>query len=273
MDYYSILGVSKNATQDDIRKAYKSLAMKNHPDRGGDSTKFQQINEAYETLKDPSKRQQYDNPNHQTFNFRAGDWGNQGFNNFEDVFSSMFGNMGQRQRARNRDITIAVNISLEDVLTGKEMIASYRLNSGKEETVNINIPKGARHTDTIRYEALGDDSIPNVPRGNLNVKIHINKHPRFRRDQDNLYVNHKVNVLDLITGVDTVIKTLDKRNLNLKIPRGTQPGTTFSLQGHGVPNIRSGHTGTLYVTIVGEVPKISDMRIIQKIEELKYGNS
>jgi len=268
MDYYSILGVPKNASDQDIRKAYKKQSMQHHPDRGGNEEQFKKVNEAYSTLKDPQKRAAYDNPQPQ-FNFNT-----QNMGGFEDMFAHAFGQgfggfQQQRQQRRNRDITIPCNITLEDVLNGKEVIATYRLRSHREESVNIIIPKGARHGDTIRYEQLGDDSIPGIPRGNLHVKIQVRKHNKFDRNNDDLWTIESINALDLILGCSIIVNTLDGQQVRINVPQGTRPGTTFRISDHGLPNIDVGRKGNLLVRIDTMIPKITNEEQLQKLREIR----
>jgi DnaJ-class molecular chaperone len=177
MDYYNKLGVNKSASQDEIKRAYKKLAMKHHPDRGGDQKTFQEINEAYDTLKDNEKRYMYDNPQtRQQFNFNTG--------NMNDMFSQFF---RQTQRVRkNSSMSITVRISLKDVVTGKDVVGKYMLGSGKQEVVNIRIPPGVEDGLTMRYAGLGDNSVKQLPRGDLHVRIVVEKHKHFVRDRSHL---------------------------------------------------------------------------------------
>jgi curved DNA-binding protein len=262
MDYYSVLGVAKSANQDDIKRAYRKLAMQHHPDKGGDEAKFKEINEAYSVLGDPAQRAQYDNPQPQV-RFRAGDFNN---DPFSDIMSQMFG--GRRQQQRNPDITIAAKIDLVDSIVGKKLIAAYRLRSGREETANIDIPPGARHGDTIRFSGLGDDIIPGQ-RGNLFVKIHILAHPVWRREDDDLYAKQNVNALDLILGCSIIVNTVEGRQLELKIPKASRNGLTFSISDYGAPNVHTGRRGKIFLTIEAEIPKIDDEDMLNKIREIR----
>lgn len=264
MDYYSILGVPKNASEQDIRKAYKKMSMQHHPDRGGDEEKFKQVNEAYQTLKDPVKKQQYDNPQ-PNFNFNSQDFG--GRNPFEDIFSQF----GMRRPPRNPDITIRVPITLKEVLTGKKVLATYRLRNGKEQTVDLDIPPGAREGDNIRFTGLGESSIPG-PRGNLFVVITIEPNNLFDRRNDDVYTIRKVNCLEMIVGSKIRIKTLDDRELELNIPPNTKNGTTFSMNGYGFPNLRSGRRGNMLIKIEAEIPRNLNSNQLEKIQEILSGS-
>ena len=276
MDYYSILGVPKTASEKEIRSAYKKKSMQHHPDRGGNEEQFKRVNEAYQTLKDPAKRQQYDNPHPQGF----GPGGFEGVNprGFEDMMRQAGFNFGpgfgpgfanQRQTPRNRDITVAADVTLLDVLQGKNLYIQYRLSTGEIETVNVDIPPGANHGDTVQYEGLGDKGNIRYPRGNLHVKIRVQKNRTFRRDNDNLILKKHVNVFDLLLGCVIIITTLDNRNLELKIPQGTKPGTRFSIPGYGLPNMHTRKTGNMYVEIDTEIPKITDENVLNKIQQIK----
>jgi|TARA_B110000503_G_scaffold7367_2_gene9986 curved DNA-binding protein len=269
MDYYSILGVQRNATPEDLKKAYRKLAMANHPDRtGGDDTKFKQINEAYNALKDPATRQQYDNPQHR---FDTSHMHNSG--NYQDIFNSMFGAgfaQPQQQRRKNADVRIKVDISLKEVYTGKKIIAAYRLRSGREENVDLDIPKGAGDNDTIRFQGLGDDSFP-VTRGDLYVIISIHDELGWTRNNDNLITTRKVNCLELILGTRIQIETLDDKTLELNIPAGTKNGTTFSMQDYGLPNIRTNRRGNMLIKIEADIPKNLTHEQLSKISEIVYG--
>jgi curved DNA-binding protein len=262
MDYYSLLGVNKSASDTDIKKAFKAASMKHHPDRGGDAEKFKQINEAYQTLKDPRKRAEYDNPqpsfNSQTFNDP----------HFSDIFSSMFGQHAARRRA-NPDITVAVNLTLEEIMSGKNVIIQYRLASGKQETVEVQVPQGAKNGDQIRYENLGDDAVPHYPRGFLNVRIRELRDKTFVRDGDNIVTQVNVDALSLMLGHIVVITTPDKRSVKVNIPKGTQPGTVFNVSGYGIPNLNTRQKGHLYVKINCTIPKELDPELTRKIQELK----
>ena len=245
MDYYSILGVSKNASEQDLKKAYKKMSMQHHPDRGGNEEEFKKVNEAYSVLKDPQKRAEYDNPQTQ-FTFDTGMGG------FEDMFAQHFGRGFGR---KNRTITIGVDISLRDVYTGKSLVASYQLPSGRTQTVSIDIPVGVSHGDTIRFQGMGDNSIAGLPPGDLHVQIGILRDPKFHSDGYNVEFNAQVAVFDLIKGTDLEIETPDGRMIKLHVPAGTQPETRLKVKGHGLPSRRRRNNGDFFVKVKGVIPK------------------
>ena len=268
MDYYSVLGVNRNASAKELKSAYKKASMQHHPDRGGDEEEFKKVNEAYSTLSDPQKRQQYDNPQPQGFQ-----GGFQGFDasNMEDIFGSMFGNGFQPRpkRHQNHDVNIQCDITLTDVYKGKGVIATFRTRSGSERTVNIDIPKGARHGDTVRYHGLGDDSIPGIPPGNLNCRIMILRHPYFDVDGFNLHTATDINVFDLMLGTATTLDIPSGKSISINIPRGTQPGQILSINGQGLPDHNTGNTGNIYLKINGKIPKNLTEEQLEQIRKIK----
>lgn len=272
MDYYSILGVPKTASEKEIRSAYKKKSMQHHPDRGGNEEQFKRVNEAYQTLKDPAKKQQYDNPQPQGF----GPNGFEGVNprGFEDMMRQAGFNFGQgfanqRQTPRNRDITVQAKITLVEAFTGKRLYIQYQLSTGELATVEVDIPPGAKHSDTIQYQGLGDVGHPAYPRGNLHVRIKIANNREWYRDNDNLITKKSVNIFDLLTGCVIIIKTIDNKQLELKIPKGTKPGAKFSIPKYGMPNMHTKNRGNLLVEIDADIPQVNDQRVLDKIQEIK----
>jgi|TARA_B100000085_G_scaffold3862_2_gene3514 curved DNA-binding protein len=271
MDYYDILGVSKSANDQELKTAFKKKAMQYHPDKGGDPEKFKQINEAYQNLSDPQKRQMYDQfgttdpQQQQTFN--AG--------NFSDVFEQVFGGgfgpfgFNARQQMRNQDITIGCNISIKEVYTGKNVIATYRLNNRREQTVDISVPKGVNNGDKIRFSGMGQHDIQQIPPGDLFVLIQINNQINWEVNGRDLLTTVKVSVLDLITGSSVSIDTPEGRTVKLNIPKGTQPNTVFNITGKGLPDRRSGGQGNIHVKVLGTVPKNIDDSALQQIEQIR----
>lgn len=280
MDYYDILGIKRNASESEVKKAYKKQAMQHHPDRGGDANKFQQINEAYETLKDPAKKSNYDKfgsadpfsqqggQRYQEYNF-----GGDQFGDVNDIFNSFFGGGGpfrqRRQVKRNRNINIRASISLEDVLNGKTLIATYRLSNGKEQSVNIDLPKGVENNSTIRFQGLGDDFHKEAPRGDLFCKVVIEAHPVWQRNGCDLHKTINVNAIDLILGTKVPIKTLDGKNLNLNIPKGCRSGTVMSIHEHGLPRVYNRGRGNIYITVNADIPQINDPEILKLLRNIK----
>lgn len=261
MDYYSVLGVAKSANQDDIKQAYRKLAMQHHPDKGGDEAKFKQLNEAYSVLGDPIKRADHDNPQPpQQFNF------NNAHFEFNDMFAQAFVN---RRPRTNKDVTIAVTLDLEDIVRGKKLVARYALPSGRIEESNIDIPPGVDQGLGIRFDGLGDDSIIHLPRGNLIVKIKLKPHPVWRREGLDLFTVKKIGIFDCILGTTVEIETLDSKILHVTVPPGTQPSSMFNLPGYGVPDIRTGASGNAYMQISAIVPKIVDTNILIQLESMR----
>ena len=269
MDYYSILGVPKNASDKDLKTAYKKASMQHHPDRGGNEETFKQINEAYSTLKDPQKRAVYDNPqprmNANSFeqNFGAG---------FEDMFSSMFGgnpHMQQRRQRRNRDIQLHYKLNLEDCFTGKMLNLQYSLPSGRLEQVEVRIPPGVQSGDNVNIPGWGDDSIPNIPRGNLLVNISVMKSKGWDVHGLDLLYSVNVSLIYLILGCDVIINSPERKMVNVKIPKGTNPETTFSINGYGLPDNRSGRRGSIFVKVKGITPQVTDEILEHQIKALK----
>ena len=259
MDYYQTLGVKRGASDDEIKKAYRSMAMKHHPDRGGDEKTFKEVEEAYRTLSDPEKRQMFDmgvDPNRQQGNYRhQGNPFEFHFNsaNMDDIFEG-FG-FGGRRQPRNKTYNINVTITLEDVLHGKNLSAEVGLPGGKKKIVNIEIPPGIQHGQQIRYSGMGDNSISNARPGDLIVNILISKHRHFKREGDNLILDKPISVWDALLGTKLDIETLDRKKLSINVPQGTQPDTVLSCRGEGLPNMRSKAKGNLYLRIKVSVPK------------------
>jgi curved DNA-binding protein len=281
-DYYKTLGVGRNASQDEIKKAYKKKSMQHHPDRtGGDDSKFKEINEAYQTLNDPQKKQMYDqfgtaDPRQQQY--RSGDFefnfNGSPFGGMDDIFESFFGGGSpfgnNRRRQTNRPIQVAVDVSLEDVLNGKTIGMEIALPTGRTKVVTVDIPSGVEHGQTIRYRGMGEQNIPNIPAGDLLVQVRVRNHSVFQRFGDNILCEAKVNAWDLMIGSKTVVKTLDGKNIEINIPSGTQPDTVLSCKGEGLPNMQTKRRGNLQIRIKAEITRYNEEQRI-KIKNLKNG--
>ena len=208
-DHYNTLGVDRNASPDQIKSAYRKMAAKHHPDRGGDTAAFQSVQAAYETLSDPNKRAQYDQPQPQFhqhpggfhFHSQSGMPGG-----FEDIFAQFTGGhpfdsfFGNRQPHRNKTLNIQTAINLEDAFHGKDLLASLTLPSGREQTIEVKIPAGIHEGTTLRLSGLGDDSIPNMPRGDLHLTVSVLPHAVFRREGDDLIKDIYINCVEAMLG-------------------------------------------------------------------------
>ena len=263
-DYYQLLGLPKNASDEEIKKAYRTLAMKHHPDLGGDSTTFQKIQEAYSVLSDPQERAEYDNPQPQFgpggpggFHFNFGPGGPQfnfgGGHPFADIFGGFQRQMG------NRPLQLQTAVNLEDAFYGKEIVASIQLPSGREQTINISIPQGIHEGTTLRLSGMGDDSIQGAPRGDILLVVHINDHPVFKRQGDDLLREYSVSAIDAMVGGTILVQTIDGKNLEAKIAPGTQHDTVMSLGGYGMPNFNNpGQRGRLLVKVKISIPTLTE---------------
>ena len=259
------------------------MAMKHHPDRGGDEKQFKQVSEAYEILSDPQKKQMVDmgvdpkaqqagGPRQQgpfEFHFNTG--------NFEDVFSNFgFGGGGpfgfqQRQQQRNKTINITVDLSLEDVLKGKDLDAELAVPGGKKKIINISIPSGIEHGQQIRYQGMGDASIQGLPPGDLIVNIRVAPHPIFRREGDSLIIEKNISVWEAVLGCNLDLQTLDGKKLTITVPPGTQPETVLSCRNEGLPNMRNRQRGNLLINIKVVVPRNLTAAQITAVENCKNG--
>lgn len=270
-DYYNILGVSETASADEIKKAYRSLAMKHHPDRGGDPTKFKDISAAYDTLSDANKKAEYDQMRRGGPSFRSG-----GFQDFNDIFGqSPFGAhfhdiFGRNPRMpRNRDLNIQCRISFIDSFVGKQLEANYTLPSGRNQTVVINVPAGITHGDMIKYQGLGDDSIQGVPRGSLNVTILIDPDPIFSRNGLDLYTSITISPIEAMIGCKKTIKLITGQEKELTINPGTQAGTEFAINGHGFPDAHRPQIKGRFVTVVDvKIPVVTDPSLINRLKAI-----
>jgi DnaJ-class molecular chaperone len=275
MDYYSTLGLKRGATDADIKKAYRSMAMKHHPDRGGDEKKFKEISQAYDFLSDPEKRRMIDagmDPNQQGGGFNQGPFEfhfNTG--NMDDIFGNFGFGFGQRPMRRNKTLSINVEITLEDVLAGKDINAEIGIPGGRKKIINIQVPPGIEHGQQIRYEGMGDNSIPDIRPGDLIVNVLIRNHATFKREGTSLIVEKQVSVWDALLGTSINIETLDQKILNINIPSGTQPDTVMSCRGEGLPHMRTRQRGNLLIKIKVVVPKELTISQKQMIEQIRNG--
>lgn len=233
-DYYSILGVNKQATDSEIKKAYRKLASQHHPDRGGDANKFKEIQEAYDILGDANKRAEYTNP--------------QGFftnrHNFDDLVDQYFTKFNMRDQMRNTRVTIWIPFELA-VVGGKQLISFNT--PGGQRPLEITIPSGIHDDESVRYPGLGPGGADIV----INFRIH--GHPVWQRDGLDLLREIDLDFWQLILGTEVSFYSLTNRELKLKIPPKTNPGSMLRLKGQGIA--RQGHnTGDVFVKIKATLP-------------------
>ena len=275
MDYYTTLGISKNASDAEIKAAYRKMAMKHHPDRGGDEKKFKEVNTAYETLSDPQKKQMIDmgvDPNSQHTSYRQGSPFEFHFNtgNFDDIFSN-FG-FGGRPMRKNKTLNVNIEVTLEDILKGKVIDAEIGIPSGVKKLVSIEVPPGIENGQQIRYRGMGEHTLKDVPPGDLIVNIFVREHSIFQRQGDMLMIKKFISPWDAILGADITIETIDNKTLTIGIPAGTQPDTVLSCRGEGLPNMRTKVRGNLLIKIQVEIPKNlnAEQKTAVELTKLKF---
>ena len=244
-NYYDVLGVQKTATADEIKRAYRRLASQHHPDKGGDTAKFQEIEAAYRTLSDPDKRSQYDNPQQFFGQNGNGSWQQAGAHfNFGDIFE-MFGTRFTDQH-RPSSARLQLWITLHDAVTGGRRLVAIGTRQGTQN-VEIDIPAGIDDGNAVRYPKL-------APGGqDLVVVFRVQPDPVWIRQDNNLYREIPVSFWDLILGAEVTIKTITGNELILKIPARTQPGTVLRMRGYGIKST-AGVVGDLMIKTQARLP-------------------
>lgn len=263
-DYYATLGVARTASADEIKRAFRKLASQHHPDKGGDTQKFQAIQEAYATLGDEQKRAEYDNPRPQFSGFH----GQPGGVNINEIFGQMFGgafqhtHFGQgfaQQHPRRSHVRMTLWITLLDVATGGKRTVSMGTQSGVS-AVEIDIPLGINDGDNVQYEGIGPGG------ADLVVQFRISPDRTWHRDGLDLTMEARVSIWDLILGGNLSVTTLSGKELAITIPERCQPGTSLRLRGQGLPS-RSGQTGDLFVRVQASIPKTIAPEILGAIRD------
>ncbi len=296
-DYYKILGVKKEASDEEIKKAYRKLAMKYHPDHTkGDKSaeeKFKKISEAYAVLSDKDKRQEYDTFGsegfHQRFSqediFRGFDFGDIfrefgfGGGNFSSGRSGgtrfsfgggqgfNFGGGQQQARVKGSDLVYELPLTLQEVATGTSKIITLQ-HQGESENLTVTIPAGLVAGKKLRLAGKGNPSPYGGPPGDLYIKSQVLNDPLFSAENQDLFINRELKVSEAILGTTIAVPTISEKQLSLKIPPGTKHGTKMRLPGHGLPAMKGNIKGNLYVRILINVPKQLNEEQKRLVEEL-----
>jgi curved DNA-binding protein len=292
-DYYQTLGVKKDATEKEIKQAYRKLAKKHHPDANPDNpgaeARFKEINEAYEALSDPEKRARYDQFGTVNPQWSPGAAGTPGSNGsgyypytttdpgsagFGDIFESLFGALGGRAnragtsagfgRMNGEDIEQPVKISLREAYAG-----GTRIITKGERKVKVNIPAGAATGTKVRLAGEGQPGAGGGQSGDLYLIVEVEPDNQFERQGDNLTVDVKLDMFTALLGGEVEVPTLD-RPVKLRIPAGTQSGRKFRLTGKGMPILqKSGQFGDLYARMLIIVPENLTAAQKELVEKLR----
>ena len=283
-DYYKILGVQKNASNEEIKKAYRKLAMKYHPDHTkgdkGAEEKFKKISEAYAVLSDKEKRQEYDTFGSEGFRqrfsqediFRGFDFGDifrefgfgggdyshlgGGGRRFSFGTGSPFNFSGAQQhgQAKGSDLVYELPLTLREVATGTSKTITFQ-HQGRSENLTVKIPKGLIAGKKLRLAGKGNPSPYGGPAGNLYIKSKVLNDPVFSLEEYDLVLNRELKLSEAILGTTVSVPTIDDKQLSLKIPAGTKPGTKLRLSGHGLANMKDNKKGDLYVRVQIKIPQ------------------
>ena len=288
IDYYKILGIDKTATDKEIKKAYRKLARKYHPDVNPDDKiaekKFKEINEANEVLSNPENRKKYHKYGKdwkhadefekakQQQQYRRGSHrgGTGGYSeeDFSDFFSSMFGggyarSSGGNVKFRGQDYSAELQLNLKDVYQTHKQTLTV---NGKK--IRLTIPAGVKNGQTIKIKGYGGQGINGGPNGDLHIKFSITNHSKFKRDKDNLYATIDLDLYKAILGGEITIDTFNGK-VKLKVKPETQNATKVKLKGKGFPVYKKeGHYGDLYITYQIKTPSSLTDKEKELFEEL-----
>lgn len=296
--FYDVLGVSKNASDEEIKKAFRKLAVKYHPDRGGDEAKFKEISEAYDTLSNPDKRKEYD----MMLQFGgipgggAGGYayGGAGGPSMADIFGSMFrgegvggayaadgagfdfGDMfggGARRARAGSDLKATINVTFDEALHGAKRSITHRIPStGETDSLEVTIPAGCYDGMKLRFRGHGEYGVNGGPRGNMLVEFRVAEHPVFKRKPKSadVLLDVPVSIYEAALGCTVEVPTPAGKKLRLKVPAGTQTGKSFRFKEMGMPDTkRAGHMGALLATIVVQVPTSLSEKERAALEKLR----
>jgi curved DNA-binding protein len=296
-DYYQILGVNKNASDEEIKRAYRKLAMKYHPDKNPNKKeaeeRFKEINEAYAVLSDKEKRKQYDTYGAEGFRQRFTQEDIfRGFD-FDEILSGLFGGRGRREfryggrggfdfgdffsgqgayqdmgrmPQKGEDILYELPISLEEAASGGEKRISYRKN-GKIEEISVKIPRGIETGKKLRLVGKGMEGRRGSPPGDLYLQISVRGHPVFTREGDDLIVEKEIGFPEAVLGTTIEVPTLEGKK-RVKVPPGTQSHTKMRLKGLGMPRFQKEGRGDEFVKVLVRVPKKINEKGKKLVEEL-----
>jgi DnaJ-class molecular chaperone len=255
-DYYAVLGVPRTATADEIKQAFRRLASQHHPDKGGDTAKFQAIQEAYATLSDESKRAEYNNPRPQFSGFPGFGGGSV---NINDIFN-MFGQGGgfAQQHPRRNHVRMTLTITLHDVATGGRRTVSLGTHTGVS-AVEIEIPRGINDGDNVHYEGIGPGG------ADLVVQFRVTPDRIWTRNNLNLTIETRVSIWNLILGCELEITTITGGVLSANIPPNSQPGVMLRLRGRGLTD-RHGNVGDILVRVQAFVPDLIAPELLAAIQ-------
>lgn len=293
-NYYDVLGVKKTASQDEIKKAFRKLARKHHPDAGGEEETFKSINEAYEILSDADKRKQYDqygqyfgaqgpppgygqNPSGRTYSGAGGGGYQQAdfdMGDLGDIFGSMFGggstggrfggfDFGRRGPARGADLQLETTITFDQAFKGTQVSVQHP--SGGDITVNI--PAGATDGGKLRFKGKGADGEAGAPKGDLYVITHIAGHQYYKRDGADVIMSLPLTFAEAAMGTEVKLPLPGGGQAKLKIPAGTQEGRVFRMAGKGAPKLKGSGHGDLKVKVSVVVPKKLTDKQLELLEE------
>lgn len=252
-----MLGVAKNATPDEIKKAYRKLASQHHPDKGGDTNTFQKIQTAYDTLSDPQKRQMYDNPPQQSEGFQF-NFVQQGFN-LHDIFGQF--NDIMRQQNRNQLLRTRLEVTLQESYNGGTKTIRIQTQNNNH-VINVNIPKGIQTGQQVRFENI-------LPHATLIVDFVVTSDLRYERNENDLYSNVSISVLDLIIGTKFDFETISGKVFEVNVKPMTQPFMQLKLHGCGMPILNSGMYGDQIILIKPYIPVNIHNDIIDSINKHK----
>lgn len=285
-DYYKTLGVPRNATADEIKKAYRKLARKHHPDAGGDEAKFKEINEAYEVLSDDKKRELYDQYGTANENQIPQSWGGaqggnpfggDGFGGWADILESIrhgegafgtdwdlgdlsgFGGFGGQARPRpqrGQDMNVTLSVSFDEAYNGTEKRVSVRVpGKADKETLTVKVPAGAVDGGRLRFKGKGGLGENGGANGDLLITTKIEPHPYYSRQGADVYVDLPVSVAEAALGASIVVPAPDDTKVRVKVPAGTQDATVLTIKGKGAQKVKGEGRGNLKIKVGVVVPK------------------